>query len=173
MMHKMSTHRKVSIRQERKRWSQRGNSGSLYRNCSKSGGRRAEMGLTIHGACCGSGLNHSGERGQKTTTHRPPTGPRVVGESQNIVRRHLVEPAQSQQMVDGQLIGAAFIGGVHTLGSVQPTGHIFLGAVMIFPQIADAFDVAQAILLQFQSQSSNDGGPFVNGPYELVLKGDA
>ena len=55
---------------------------------------------------------------------------------QDIVNRHFVMVGQSDEMVDGNLLHAAFVFGILLLRGVLQQPNLFLCQVCIFPQIS-------------------------------------
>ena len=53
----------------------------------------------------------------------------------------MVEGTEGQEVPDGKLVGGAFVAGVHGLGGAQKLGDLFLGIVVVFPEVSDSFHV--------------------------------
>ena len=56
---------------------------------------------------------------------------------QEIVRGHIVEPTEGDQMPDGQLVGPTLVACIHGLGGSQDLGHLGLGQIVVLPESPD------------------------------------
>ena len=56
--------------------------------------------------------------------------------TENVVRADMIEPAERNQMADGQFTCAAFIAGVHGLGGAEDLCDLGLRQVCVLTQIA-------------------------------------
>ena len=65
----------------------------------------------------------------------------IVGQAQNIIRADLVKQAEGLQMMDGQLVDAFFISGIHLLGGLKNRRDIRLFQIAVFPKFTNNFPV--------------------------------